>query len=323
MNKKRQHVIPRCYQEPWCDPTTPIGQTPYIWMISKDGTQKRRKAPENSFVGTEVYTIRLPSGDRNLAIEDTLARIESTFASLIKHKVGKQDDLDSRDKADLCIFAAAMFSRVDAQGRIHVNFLQEFHEKVKRLEKMHSAEPRTSIEVAGMLENARPKYVATSLQMLTEMYYTMSMGIFVAPSTDSFITSDNPTVWYNPEAYKWPPFWRQAGLAQEKVEVTMPLTPRHALFLSHDVKISGYRQLPAKLVQEFNRRTRFHCDQWFVSCKGEVREEWFDAGTPPEDRWENSAEGKRAAEQRQRHDELRRPYDESRRSDSELESGGQ
>jgi hypothetical protein len=203
-----------------------------------------------------------------------------------------------------------------------MNFLQEVHEKVKRMEETHNAEPHTSLETAAMLENARPKYIAISLQMLAELYYRMSMGIFVAPTTSHFITSDSPTVWYNPDAYKWPPFWRSPGLAQEKVEVTMPLTPRYAVFLSHDDKISGYRQLSERVVQEFNRRTRFHCDQWFVSWQGEVREEWFDAGTPPEDRWENSPEGKRAAEQRERHDELRRRYEERGASHDEAETLG-
>ncbi len=208
-------------------------------------------------------------------IEETLAKSEGAFVNLIEHKVEKHYDVDRKDKANLCVFAAAMFSRVDSQSRIFVSFLQEIHENVRRMEEEHNAEPRTCLETAAMLENARPKYVATSLQMLAEMYYGMSMGIFVAPATDHFITSDSPTVWYNPEAYKWPPFWRSPGLAQEKVEVTMPLTPKYALYLSHNDKISGYRQLPARLVQEVNRRTRFHCDQWFISWRGEVRQEWL------------------------------------------------
>jgi hypothetical protein len=309
MKKKRQHIIPKCYQKPWCDPATPPNQTPYIWMVSKDGQQKKRKAPEKAFVSTDVYTIRLPSGDRELVIEDTLAKTEATFVNLMEHKVKKRYSLDSQDKANLCIFAASMFSRVDAQSRVYVNSLQDIHEKVKSLEESHNAEPRTSLEIAAILENARPEFIAISLQTLAELYYGVTMGIFVAPATDHFITSDSPTVWYNPDAYKWPPFWRSPGLAQEKVEVTMPLTPQCALFLSHDDKISGYRQLSARVVQEFNRRTRFQCDQWFVSWQGEVRAEWFDTGTPPEDRWENSAEGKRAAEQREKHEELRRSYE--------------
>ena len=45
-----------------------------------------------------------------------------------------------------------------------------------------------------------------SLQILSEMYYKMSMAIFVAPGTDRFITSDSPVVWYNPQAHKMPFF---------------------------------------------------------------------------------------------------------------------
>jgi hypothetical protein len=319
MKQKRQHIIPKCYQKLWCDPATPPKQTPYIWMISKDGQQRKRKAPEKAFVSTDVYTIRLPSGDRGLVIEETLAKIEGTFVKLIEHKVKKRYSLDSQDKANLCVFAAVMFTRVDTQGRVYAHFLREVHDKIKRMEETHKAEPSTSLEIGAMLENARPEYIAISLQMLAELYYSMSLGIFVAPATDPFITSDSPIVWYNPEAYKWPPFWRSPGLAQEKVEVTMPLTPQFALFLSHNDKFSGYRELPANVVQELNRHTRFHCDQWFVSWQGEVRDEWFDVRTPPEDRWENSPEGRRAAEQRDKHEELRRLYEESRASNDGVE----
>jgi hypothetical protein len=310
MKKKRQHTIPKCYQKPWCDPATPANQTPYIWMVSKDGQQKKRKAPEKAFASPDVYTIRLPDGQRELVVEETLAKIEGRFVDLMRRKVEKHYGLDSQDKANLCIFAAAMFSRVNQQGTVWVDFVKEIHDGVKRMEEQHNAEPSTSLEVAAMLENARPEYIAMSLEILAKMYYEMSMAILVAPLTDRFITSDSPTVWYNPDSYKLPPFWRSPGLAQEKVEVTMPLTPKYSLYLSRNDKVSGYRQLPANIVQELNRRTRFHCDQWFISWKGEVRPEWFDPRTPPEDRWENTPEGKRRAEQQRKYDELRHRYEE-------------
>jgi hypothetical protein len=66
MEKKRQHIIPESYQKPWCDPDTPINQTPYIWLTSKDGKIQKRKAPENAFVGNDVYTIRCLMAGVNL-----------------------------------------------------------------------------------------------------------------------------------------------------------------------------------------------------------------------------------------------------------------
>lgn len=156
MKKKRQHIIPKCYQKPWCDPRTPHNQTPYLWLVSKDGGQKKRKAPVKAFVGSDVYTVRLATGERELLIEETLARIESKFVSLASHKISKQYRLDSCDRADLCVFAAAMFARVDPQGRTYEKFMQEIHETVVSLEEAHSAEPRTSLETAAMLDIARP-----------------------------------------------------------------------------------------------------------------------------------------------------------------------
>jgi uncharacterized protein DUF4238 len=303
VRKKHQHVIPKCYQKSWCDPATPVNQTPYVWIVSKDGQTKKRKAPEKAFATTNAYTIRLPNGGRELVIEDTLMKIESRFVQLLQQKIKKQNTLDDQDRAVLCVFAAAMASRVDPQARNFENILQEIHDKVRSMEEQHNLEPCTSLETASMLENVRPGFVALSLPIVAPLYHDMSMAIFVAPGTDRFITSDNPSVWYNPEAYKLPPYWRSPGLAQERIEVTMPLTPQYALYLSHNKKISGYRTLTGHLVQEMNRRTRFHCDQWFVSWQGEIRRFWFEQAALPEDRWENSPEGKSAMEQSKKYQE--------------------
>jgi Protein of unknown function (DUF4238) len=74
MEKKRQHVIPKCYQRPWCDPAITGNKTSYIWMVSKDGRQKKRRAPGKAFVSSDVYTIRLAEGQRELVVEETLAK---------------------------------------------------------------------------------------------------------------------------------------------------------------------------------------------------------------------------------------------------------
>jgi|SRR5208283_3337295 len=82
MEKKKQHTIPKCYLKAWCDPRTPPGQQPYIWRIRRDGTEKKKKSPEKSFTATDRYTINLPSGERNLVIEDTLSGIENAFVNI-------------------------------------------------------------------------------------------------------------------------------------------------------------------------------------------------------------------------------------------------
>jgi hypothetical protein len=310
MEKKRQHIVPRCYQKAWCDPATPPNQEPYIWLISRDGSEKKKRAPAKTFVGTDIFTIRLPDGTRELVIEETLERIENNFVRLIERRISKQYDLDPQDRANLCIFTAAMFARVDPQARTYTDFLQQVHGKVKRLEELHNAEPKTSLTTGAMLENARAKYVAIAIQDLAELYAQMPMAILVAPETDHFITSDSPTVWFNPQAYKLPPLLRAPGLDQADIEVSLPLTPRYLMFLSHRESLLGYRTIPGKMVQEINRRTRAYCDEWFVSWEGEVQPYWFERGTQREDRWENTPEGKQALERKKKFDQLRQQREE-------------
>ena len=97
----------------------------------------------------------------------------------------------------------------------------------------------------------------------------------------------------------------------------MPITPRFAFYLSHNERNQGYIPIPGPLVQELNRRTRFHCEQWFIPWQGEIRDFWFEEAPAPEDRWENTPEGQRAAELRKEHEEMERRYRERMESKGE------
>src|ERR1017187_3338756 len=52
----KQHIVSKCYLKAWCDPSTPKGQEPYIWLISRDGSEKTRRAPHKSLTKTNAYT---------------------------------------------------------------------------------------------------------------------------------------------------------------------------------------------------------------------------------------------------------------------------
>jgi hypothetical protein len=127
----------------------------------------------------------------------------------------------------------------------------------------------------------------TMLEIQTPMYFAMEMSIFVSQDEIGFITSDSPCVWFNPNAYRWPPFYRHAGLGQRGVEVTLPLTPHHLLLISHE-KLPLYVDVEQKTVDKANGLRRAACADEFVSWKGETRSCWFESWKPPEDAWENS-----------------------------------
>jgi hypothetical protein len=189
-----------------------------------------------------------------------------------------------------------MQSRTVAMGDHWKKHLQEVHDKVVALEQAHNAPPITSLQTAEEVEHAHQDLVMVSLQTQTPLYFTMQMSIFVADDELGFITSDTPCVWFNPKAHTFPPLYRSPGLAQEEIEVTLPLTPQHLLFISHR-EHPFYLDVGRKAVDEANRLTRWYCNEEFISWKGEIRPYWFERGRQPTDAWENTEEVKKALRQ--------------------------
>lgn len=291
----KQHLIPNCYLKAWCDPRTPETQTPYIWRIGRDGSSKKKKSPEKSFTATDRYTIALPTGEKNLMVENTLAGLENAFVS-VRAKIERKEELTQEDRATLCLFAAAMHSRTKRAGDHWQQTTQQLHDMVSSMEEQHNLEASTSRQTGRLVEIAPQYLVMTMLEIQAPMYFAMEMSVFVANDEFGFITSDLPCVWFNPKAHTLPPFYRSPGLAQSEIEVTLPLTPQHLLFISHR-KSPFYLTVGQSVVDEANRLTRAHCDTEFVSWKGETRPYWFETGTMPDDAWENTEAGKKAMRQ--------------------------
>ena len=132
-----------------------------------------------------------------------------------------------------------------------------------------------------------------SLKFETPLLFQMNMCVLTTDDDLGFVTSDRPCLWFNPQAYKWPPIYRSPGLGQRHIEVTLPLTPQHLLLISHRPTAEYVRAIP-EVVSEVNRRNVLSSDQEFVSWKGEVRPHWFVWGEAPDDSWEKSEHGKQA-----------------------------
>jgi hypothetical protein len=115
MKHGKQHFVAQSYLRAWCDPETPTDQEPYVWRFSKDGTNGRRKAPENIFHETDLYTIIAPDGGRDLRLEHGLAQLEDEFVKIRDRKLAHHQELDRRDRLLLCAFVAAAQMRTPAQ----------------------------------------------------------------------------------------------------------------------------------------------------------------------------------------------------------------
>jgi hypothetical protein len=309
--KKRQHVVPQCYQRSWLAPDCPKHFEPYVWLLSRDGADKSKKAPKNVFVENDKYTIHLTDGSRDLVIEDTLMETEDAFMAVLP-KIRDKRKLEAEDVAGLCIFTAAMHARTSAMGRQFSEFFGGIHELVLKSERARNAPPVASLEAKDRAQYAHQYMIRATLETLPQMLFRMSLAILETDDRLGFITSDTPCVWFDPDAYKLPPGLRAPSLSNPKVQVSLPLTPQNALIFSHS-RLRGYMRAAPQNVDELNRRVRFGCSQYFISWKGETKPSWFEAGVLPRDAWENTAEGKRVLQQMQRYREAAEAWEKDYR----------
>lgn len=297
---KRQHFIPQGYLKAWCDPATPVGHEPYVWLFTRDGSNFRRKAPSNIFHETDMYTVRCPDGERNLVLEKTLSHLESDFCALRESKLSRGDPLGLADRALLCMFAAAMQSRTPT-ARQHVGaFWSQVREMGRALAEWGKTATPKQRQAASMPRSERSQAIpadlveslatsplqtsmTTSIGVQTPLLLALDLAIF-GTEAPGFITSDNPCIWFDPEACKRPPAYQGLGLAYPTIEVTVPVSPRQILVLNRG-GYRGYLRAPDVLVNEFNRRTRFGCREHFVNNVNAIHPFWFDPGVEPEDSW--------------------------------------
>ena len=298
----RQHWIPQSYLFPWCDPDSPVGQEPYVWVFDRDSRNGQRRAPKNIFWETHLYSdFEKPEPER-FRLERGLSRIEKEFRDLRERKLMSRKRLTMRDKGLLVTFAAIMHGRTRLQrnhhreqfGRIveHAEAIkadieQMTPEERKRLPQSMSSSSRVpSISLGDMRAVVRqpmthvfPAFVKAEAAILAKM----NCALIVAESELGFITSDAPCVHHDPEMYRRPLMYR-GGLGYRTAEVTLPLTPNLLLLcgwiLESDMK---YGNLGPEYVDEFNRRTQFYCDKQYVVRRNATKDHWFDPGEIPED----------------------------------------
>jgi hypothetical protein len=76
----------------------------------------------------------------------------------------------------------------------------------------------------------------------------------------------------------------------DSIEITLPVSPRQMILLDRR-GLSGHFDVRERHVDEFNRRTRFECAQYFVSFSNSTKPIWFDPGVEPDDtsRWPSNS----------------------------------
>ncbi|WP_441281065.1 DUF4238 domain-containing protein [Tardiphaga sp. 862_B3_N1_1] len=317
---KAQHWIPRSYLRSWADPSAPGNHEPYVHVFSKDGVSSRKKAPINLFTETDLYTIQLPDGGRDLRLEHGLCGLESSFSEIRRDFLSKRKHLPALRHLKLTAFVAAMHSRTPSRRDHHMAFWNEVLEMGEQLEsRMKTAtlaerERAASASIAtrnhrsmslddvrkitsSPMEHTLGPHMAAELPLLIQM----RCRVLCTSSKIGFISSDAPVVWFDPEWHKKPPLFRSPSFSDPQLEITLPVSPSQALIFTHGLidreRPISYVDIPDHAVTEINRRTRFLCDKEFISRTQTTESRWFELGTLPPDAWELN-EGKELMKER-------------------------
>lgn len=304
---RKQHFVPVSYLKAWCDPEALKGQNPYVWIFDKEGANGRRKAPENIFHETDMYTIKMPDGSRDIVIEHGLQQLESEFANIRNRKLNKGRPLDQSEHLLLCAFIAAAHARTRAMRehqRAQWGGLRQMMERmiiwaetateqqkadaISAMPLSHSEPGMDYEEVKSLCESPLQNLLVPIVQTLAPLLFRLDLTIFETDDRIGFITSDNPCLWFDSEAHKRPPLYRAPGLAYESIEITLPVSPRHCICLNRR-GLHGYIKANALVVDELNKRTRFSAEEHFIVRSNETKPIWFKPTPEPDDSWDNSA----------------------------------
>lgn len=290
---KAQHWIPRSYLSSWIDPDTPQGFTPYVYLIPKDGAGVQRRAPANIFTETDLYTIALPDGSRDLRLEHGLCDLENAFAAMRRDFLSQRRSIPFLRRMKFLMFTAAMHARTPAMRNHHAKFWNEVREMGEQLEADMRGDPSTRPkimssmhssgrqgigmeEVRKMASNTMQHMLLPFISAETPLLAQMRCLVLCTRNDPGFITSDNPVVWFNPDWQNKPPMFQSPSFSDPELEITFPVSPNQLLMFTHGEPSLSYHDVPDAIVSEVNRRTRFSCNEYFVVRRAYLEPYWFD-----------------------------------------------
>lgn len=262
--KQKQHLLPEFYLEQWVDRAT-VGpkKTPMVWVIAKDGQRGELKAVGKSvFYRHYFYDLLSNTGKRDQSLENTLSKIESASAKVIKERIPNKEALDQDEADAIDLFVACMFMRTERKRKS----VRDFVLTKSRIEKDYAQEYGKSIPDTSLDEdNAHPFAVFTAIEVISAEIMAMGHVVLVAPEGHFFVTSDDPCVW----AANGP-----VGLRNPTITITLPLSPSHLLHISRTAA-SGYLDATDQDVDEMNRRTILGSEKYFISSLREIDPRWL------------------------------------------------
>ncbi len=303
--QRRQHFVPACYLKGWLDPLAPKTSTnnPYVWLFDKNGQNPKAKAPAKIFRESDMYTLTMPEGGQDLRLEQGLATVESNFTKIRNGKFALNHPLTDEDWIWTCLFIATARNRTAAtRDRFlgQMERLKNMFEKVagpdwetRTVEPKHAADDHLSTRYTpqpGDFDNLKELTTTALLKSAANVILPTLLGMrkTVLCTTDplGFLTSDAPSTWHDPTAYRRHPYERAVGLRNPAIEITLPISPTQCLLFTHHTVGPLYADVGADSVDLLNHRHVAHAPTTVVSRSKETRPMWFQPAAQPADSWE-------------------------------------
>jgi hypothetical protein len=264
MERKRHHFVPRVYLNCFCN------QVGNIYVYQKDNPTKNFcTSPNNIAVEKYYYSQPLPEGEKDHnSLEDLFSQVEASYGKIVKKMCNRENI--SKDMDALFKFIVLQFARVPSNRdsieqiltetvRMSLQILDEkgqLPEKPLQLKNVQNLfdEIKISINPHKSLQ-AMPDIIKAVGMILSRIGFRI-----LCNTTDiSFLTSDNPVIWFNPsvkEENRLP----YACSTEGPVEFLFPVTPQlllhgHSKLLKQDVcsEIKYEETFDRQQIKKFNR----------------------------------------------------------------------
>lgn len=272
---KKHHTVPVGYLKNFTD-TNGLN-----WVINNK-LKKFSNVPKNILNRKNYNTITFDDGSKSFFIESGyLNQIETKFSHVNDTKVNNLILLNEHDKAIIATFIAAQMLRAEGRRDAMLDFMNRIEERTSWINDLteeqkkniaennkyfpHSSEDSIPVSELLKLREDMSSFMASGLpsgvEEIAPIIFDMNWAL-VVDDKGRFITSDDPVVLVNPSldaTNDSKGSWMQAGLAQNDVELSFPLTKNVTILAGWKLE-KDLQYLPATEdnVREFNMRQMRH-----------------------------------------------------------------
>ena len=275
MNFKNQHIVTSAYVKEWCDPRTPDGHTPYVWLVSKDGQSVYNKSPKNIFNESDFYTSFDENGNRNLELEHYLHKIEDDFLAARK-VIGEKHPINDFEFQSIVLFIASTYVRTKLQKREQKEIWSDLLKIYQRIG-INQSIPEIYKQIENLHDQPLPFHISTFLNITVPVLLRMKLTIMATSSKTGFITSDNPVLWFDPSLWFMNKPISLFGLESPYIEILLPLSPNYLVQLTwNDSEQYLFVDSQPELVNEINKLIVYFSDEYVVMDHDEPNPYWFE-----------------------------------------------